>query len=138
MTGEEAGGASGTPAFAAPEQLLGESQGPAVDCFAVAAIVVYVLSGHPPFPGRNGPAILARQLSGELDLSEFEPELAAWLRCGLANDIEQRFPDAAAMQAEWRKLMRTAEATARLTESAGGNGGEPVARQSWWRRVIGR
>jgi serine/threonine-protein kinase len=137
VTGEDAGGASGTPAFAAPEQLLGESQGPAVDCFAVAAIVVYVLRARPPFEGRTGPAILAHQLSGQLDLADFEPELAAWLRRGLANDIEQRFPDAAAMQAEWRKLMRTAEANARLSESMDGNGA-PVARRSWWRRVTGR
>src|SRR4030095_10833779 len=108
------GGASGTPAFAAPEQLLGEVQGPGVDCFAVAAIVVYVLRGHPPFPGRTGPAILAQQLSGHLALSDFEPELASWLHRGLATDTDQRFPDAAAMQTEWRMLMRAAEARARL------------------------
>ena len=113
---EEAGGASGTPAFAAPEQLLGEAQGPGVDCFAVAAIVVFVLRGHAPFPGKTGPTILAHQLSGRLDLSDFEPEFEAWLRRGLAADIEQRFPDAGAMQAEWRRLMRAAEATAQLDQ----------------------
>jgi serine/threonine-protein kinase len=138
VAGEDAGGASGTPAFAAPEQLLGEVQGPGVDCFAVAAIVVYVLRGRPPFPGRTGPAILAQQLSGNLDLSDFEPELASWLRRGLATDTEHRFPDAAEMQAEWRTLVRAAEANARVEESAEANGGEPSARQSWWKRVIGR
>jgi eukaryotic-like serine/threonine-protein kinase len=138
VAGEDAGGASGTPAFAAPEQLLGEAQGPGVDCFAVAAIVVYVLRGHPPFPGKTGPAILARQLSGHLDLSDFEPEFAEWLRRGLATDTEQRFPDASIMKAEWRKLMHAAEANARLEESAQANGAEVSARPSWWRRVIGR
>jgi eukaryotic-like serine/threonine-protein kinase len=136
--GEEAGGASGTPAFAAPEQLLGEAQGPGVDCFAVAAIVVYVLRGHAPFPGKTGPSILAHQLSGQLDLSEFEPELEAWLRRGLASDTEQRFPDAGVMQGEWRRLMRLAEANAQLEQAQAPNGEPATTRSPWWRRVIGR
>jgi len=136
--GEEAGGASGTPAFAAPEQLLGEAQGPGVDCFAVAAIVVFVLRGHAPFPGKTGPSILAHQLSGQLDLSEFEPELEAWLRRGLASDTEQRFPDAGVMQAEWRRLMRSAEAHAQLEQAQVPNGEPATTRSPWWRRVIGR
>ena len=138
VAGEDAGGASGTPAFAAPEQLLGEAQGPGVDCFAVAAIVVFVLRGHPPFPGKTGPAILAQQLSGHLDLSDFEPEFARWLRRGLATDTEQRFPDASVMKAEWRTLMHAAEANARLEESAQANGEQSSPRPSWWRRVLGR
>jgi serine/threonine-protein kinase len=137
VAGEDAGGASGTPAFAAPEQLLGEAQGPAVDCFAVAAIVVFVLRGHAPFPGKTGPTILAQQLSGRLDLSDFEPELASWLRRGLATDPDSRFPDAAAMQAEWRQLVRAAEASAELTQPRAPNG-ESAPRGSWWKRVTGR
>jgi Serine/threonine protein kinase len=38
-TGEDVTGTTGTPAFAAPEQLLGEPQGASVDYFALAAIV---------------------------------------------------------------------------------------------------
>jgi len=138
FAGEDAGGASGTPAFAAPEQLLGEIQGPGVDCFAVAAIVVYVLRGRPPFPGRTGPAILAQQLAGQLDLSDFEPELAEWLRRGLASDTEKRFHDAAAMQAAWRQLVRAAEANAQAIEVGESRDGVPVARPRWWKRVLGR
>jgi serine/threonine-protein kinase len=137
VAGEDQGGASGTPAFAAPEQLLGEAQGPSVDCFAVAAIVVYVLRGHAPFPGKTGPTILAAQLAGRLDLSDFEPELAAWLQRGLATDTEQRFTDAGVMQAEWRRLLRAAEAHKVIADQAA-NGDAPPARPSWWRRVIGR
>ena len=109
-----------------------------MDCFAVAAIVVFVLRGRPPFPGRTGPAILAQQLSGQLDLSDFEPELAAWLRRGLAADTDHRFPDAATMQTEWRRLVRATEAHAQVAEPEAPNGGEPPARQPWWKRVIGR
>ena len=70
--------------------------------------------------------------------SDFEPEFAAWLRRGLATDAEERFRDASIMQAEWRTLMRSAEANARLMESPQANGGGSPARQPWWRRVIGR
>src|SRR5947208_8911916 len=55
VTGEEVTGASGTPAFASPEQLLGEAQDAAADCFSVAAIVAFAMSGAPPFGDRDGP-----------------------------------------------------------------------------------
>src|SRR5207249_1069905 len=71
LTGEELAGATGTPAFAAPEQLLGEPQGSAVDCFAVAAITMFALTGRPPFTGVTGPQILAQQLAGSADVSAF-------------------------------------------------------------------
>jgi serine/threonine-protein kinase len=101
-TGEEVAGASGTPAFAPPEQLLGEEQDAAADCFSLAAIVAYALSGSPPFGERDSAAILARELRGDVDLSAYPPELAEWLRRGLAASADARFEDAAAMQTAWR------------------------------------
>jgi serine/threonine-protein kinase len=143
ITGEDPGGASGTPAFAAPEQLLGEAQGPGVDCFAVAAIVVFMLRGRPPFAGKTGTAILAQQLSGHIELDDFEPELAAWLARGLARDPDQRFTDAAEMQVAWRRLMRAAEAAARTEPGVGdgatANGAAAMkAPPPWWRRILAR
>jgi outer membrane receptor protein involved in Fe transport/serine/threonine protein kinase len=104
--GEEWAGSSGTPAFAPPEQLLGEPQGVAADLFAVAAIVYFALTGAAPFVGEDGRAILSQQLAGSANLSRFQPELAGWLRKGLAADPDQRFTDASEMQAEWRKVTR--------------------------------
>jgi serine/threonine protein kinase len=101
---DEPGGATGTPAFAAPEQLLGESQGPSVDLFAVAGIVAFALSGQPPFPGPDTSSILAQQLANQFDESRFPEPLAAWLKRGLASDPLQRFPDARAMQKAWRDV----------------------------------
>jgi serine/threonine-protein kinase len=122
IPGETLGGPTGTPAFAAPEQLLGESQGASVDCFAMAAIVAFVLSGRPPFGDGDPRAILARQLSGDLDLSGYREELAEWLRQGLALSPEERFPDAAAMRRAWQSMIR---AVARHERRAG-----------WWRRLM--
>ena len=104
-TGEETAGASGTPAFAPPEQLLGEEQDAAADCFSLAAIVAYALTGTPPFGERDSASILARELRGDVDLSSHPTELAEWLRRGLAASAEERFDDAATMQAAWRETV---------------------------------
>ncbi len=104
--GEDPTGDSGTPAFAAPEQLLGESQGVSCDLFSVAGIVVYALTGQLPFGGGDARTILAQILSRKLDLSPFPEELAAFLRRALEPAPEDRFQSAAAMQRDWRALTR--------------------------------
>jgi serine/threonine-protein kinase len=102
---DEAAGATGTPAFAAPEQLLGEAQGPGVDLFAVAGIVAFVLSGEPPFPGPDASSILAQQLANRFDESRFAVPVGAFLKRALEADPSHRFEDAAAMQAAWREVV---------------------------------
>jgi serine/threonine-protein kinase len=106
VTGEEVTGASGTPAFAPPEQLLGEPQDAAADCFSVAAIVAFVLSGAPPFGDRDSATILARELRGEIDLTAYPPEIGTWIKRGLSVSADDRFQDAAAMQAAWREAVQ--------------------------------
>jgi serine/threonine-protein kinase len=123
IAGEEVTGASGTPAFAPPEQLLGEAQDAAADCFSVAAIVAFVLNGAPPFGDRDSTTILARELRGEVDLSIYPPEIAEWLRHGLAPSAEDRFEDAAAMQAAWRDAVQSVF--------------ERERQVPWWRRWFG-
>ena len=118
--GEERAGTSGTPAFAAPEQLLGEQQDAAVDCFSLAAIVAFALTGQPPFGERDGRTILARELRGDFDLTPFPPEIAEWLRRGLSPDPDERFPDATAMQTAWRDAVQALL--------------EREHRAPWWRR----
>jgi len=122
-TGEETTGASGTPAFSPPEQLLGEAQEAPADCFSLAAIIVFVLTGDTPFGDHDPKTILARELAGKIDLSAFDPEIAAFLQRAFSPDPDDRFPDAAAMQSEWR----TAAATVLERER----------RVPWWRRIFG-
>lgn len=121
VSGEELlSGTTGTPEFAAPEQLLGEPQGPSVDCFEIAAIVLYLLSGRPPFGTGDGRAILARELTGDVDLTPYPPAIAEWLRRGLAPVPESRFVDAATMRDAWREAVDETLA--------------PATRAPWWRR----
>jgi eukaryotic-like serine/threonine-protein kinase len=121
--GEEVTGASGTPAFSPPEQLLGEPQEAPADCFSLAAIVVYVLTGAAPFGDADPKTILARELGGRIDLDLFAPEIAAWLRRAFSPDPNDRFADASEMQAEWR--------------TAAGAVLERERRVPWWRRIFG-
>jgi serine/threonine-protein kinase len=113
VTGDAPPGTTGTPAFAAPEQLLGEPQGPQSDCFAMAAIVMFALSGKPPFGSGDARAILATQLARGAPVDDYPAPIAAWLRRALEPEAEQRFPDAAAMRNAWRAAV--AETLARKT-----------------------
>src|SRR5947209_9487188 len=102
VTGEETPGTTGTPAFAAPEQLLGEPQGPAADCFALAGIVYFALTGDAPFGEDDAKAILGRQLNESVDLAPFPSALVAWFRTAFAARPEDRFADGAAMKEAWK------------------------------------
>jgi serine/threonine-protein kinase len=113
---EEPGGATGTPAFAAPEQLLGESQGPAVDLFAVGGIVAFALSGEPPFPGRDAASILAQQLANAFDASKFGEPIGEWLARALSSEPASRFEDATAMRIAWREVVREVDRRSRRAE----------------------
>ncbi len=121
---DEPAGRTGTPAFAAPEQLLGEAQGPAVDCFGVAAIVYFVLTGRPPFEGGDAQALLAQQLGARFDETLLPPPVVPFIRRGLAPDPGQRFENAGAMKEAWREVTAEMERDARRSDS-------------WWGRVLG-
>jgi len=114
-TAEDSTGTTGTPAFAAPEQLLGEPHGASVDLFALTAIIVFALCGDPPFGDGDAQTILARQLAGTLDLSQFQPPMAEFIRRGLMQNAEDRYADAAEMKLEWRKTVRAIRRRERAT-----------------------
>ena len=124
--GEEGAGTSGTPSFAAPEQLLGEAQGPATDCYALASIVYFVMTGRAPFGDGPAEMILAQQLSDTLPArlqdDGFPEALGDWLLRGLAAPVEDRFADALEMRIAWRQVVRAM----RRAED----------QRPWWRRLI--
>src|SRR5947207_3094172 len=63
---------SGTPQFAAPEQLLGERVDQRADLSSVAAVAYFGLLGRPPFSGKTPEQILARQTTD--DVPSLAPE----------------------------------------------------------------
>ena len=115
--GSQIAGASGTPSFAAPEQLLGEDQGVGTDLYAIAGIVIFSLTGNVPFAGEDGRAILAAQLAGRVDLDEFPESLQGWLRRSLSADPGERFADAETMRAAWRGVVRNVQREEKRSQS---------------------
>src|SRR5574341_2281596 len=106
LRGERFAGAtsrSGTPQFAAPEQLLGERVDQRADLYSLGAVAYFALLGRPPFEGATPEAILAKQTTETLPaLREARPdvsrEIEEVLRRAVRSDPAQRFPNAGAFR----------------------------------------
>jgi PAS domain S-box-containing protein len=106
------GTAMGTPAFMAPEQALGEVDklDERTDVYGLAAILYQILTGSPPFVGRDVPAILnavctappnaPRRLNPDLP-----PELEAICLKGLSKSRDGRQQSAAELASGVKKWM---------------------------------
>ncbi|MCP2338423.1 serine/threonine-protein kinase [Actinomadura rupiterrae] len=69
------GGAVGTPAYMAPEQIEDEPVGPPADVFAWAGTVVFAATGRPPFGGGPSAAVMRRIVTRPPDLGGLDGEL---------------------------------------------------------------
>ncbi|MGE5803443.1 MAG: serine/threonine-protein kinase, partial [Gemmatimonadota bacterium] len=98
---------SGTPQFAAPEQLLGEKVDQRADLYSLSAVAYYSLLGRPPFSGKTPEQILARQTSDDVpalatERRDVPRELEEVLRRALRSDPAERFHSADAFRAAVR------------------------------------
>src|SRR5213594_98282 len=99
---------SGTPQFAAPEQLLGEKVDQRADLYSLAAAAYFALLGRPPFEGSTPESVLARQTTNDLPplhaaRAEVPRELEDVLRKALASDPGARYPSATAFREALRR-----------------------------------
>jgi serine/threonine-protein kinase len=99
---------SGTPQFAAPEQLLGERVDQRTDLYSLAATAYFALLGRPPFEGATPEAILARQTTNDIPAlrasrHDVPRELEEVLRTTLASEPAARYPTAAAFREALRR-----------------------------------
>ncbi|MFB4262742.1 protein kinase [Nonomuraea sp. GTA35] len=80
----------GTPAYMAPEQVMGRGVGPAADMFAWAGTMVFASCGRAPFGGDGAHAVMNRVLNARPDLGSLDGPLGDLvLRC-LAKEPELR------------------------------------------------
>lgn len=84
----------GHPHFCAPEQIIGLSRtSSATDVFGIGGIVLYALTGHPPYTGENNArAMLMRRVSGTApDLTGLpDDRIGGMIRACLAEDPADR------------------------------------------------
>ncbi len=123
----------GTPAYMAPEQAMGRSDGgPASDVYSLGAILYSMCAGQPPFNGPTpfdvllqvldrdppNPSKLNRAVSRELDYI---------CRKALAKEPADRYPSAAAMASDLQHVLRGEPLDYPTTTLA-------ERLDSWWRR----
>jgi serine/threonine protein kinase len=102
LTGTEGSGPvsqSGTPDFAAPEQLMGEQVDGRTDLYSLTLAAYYALTGQLPFGAGTVESVLARQTTGHLpDLSAVRPDVpesvSRVLEKGAARLLEARWRSA--------------------------------------------
>jgi serine/threonine-protein kinase len=92
----------GTPAYMAPEQVVGGAIGPAADRYALATMAYEMLTGTVPFEGDNVLEVLYAHVHRQPPPAsgrnaELAPSVDAVLERGLAKDPENRWQTAAAM-----------------------------------------
>ncbi|MFD1541287.1 WD40 repeat domain-containing serine/threonine protein kinase [Nonomuraea guangzhouensis] len=81
---------AGTPAFMAPESVIGERAGPAVDIWAWGAVVLYAATGRDPFTGENLAGLLHQILAAVPDVSGLAEPLRTLVTAALAKDPADR------------------------------------------------
>ncbi|MFI6273024.1 serine/threonine-protein kinase [Micromonospora zamorensis] len=125
----------GTALYMAPEQIAKNETSPAIDIYALGAVVYHCLAGRPPHQGETALAVALRHLGEEPPpLPEDVPDAVRRLvTTAMAKDPAHRFPTAAAMATAAQaatdpsdELLRTATAATSIAVPAE----HPAARRS--------
>jgi serine/threonine-protein kinase len=132
-TAEQNDGANhGTPAYMAPEQARGENHAldERTDLFALGGMLYRVLTGRPPYTGRDADAVLRAATQGVVAPpvkpgSSLPRRLVAICTKALSADPAQRYQQASELKTDLEEFMRGTAQLPQLTFKAG----EPIVRE---------
>jgi WD40 repeat protein/tRNA A-37 threonylcarbamoyl transferase component Bud32 len=103
----QAGSAMGTPAYMSPEQAAGRLDllGPASDIYSLGATLYTLLTGRPPFDGKDKVEVLRKAQRGEWQpvrqvKPDVPPALAAICQKAMASASAARYPTALELAAD--------------------------------------
>jgi tRNA A-37 threonylcarbamoyl transferase component Bud32 len=111
----------GTPLYMSPEQVNGKKLDARSDIYSFGVTCYHMLAGRPPFQGETAIAVAVQHLQNEpKPLKELRPDLPQPV-CDLvhrmmAKQPEQRYPDAATVLEDVRKLIRVLKESGRLEQ----------------------
>jgi serine/threonine protein phosphatase PrpC len=95
----------GTPDYMAPEQVKGQRGDERTDIYSLGAILYEMLTGRLPFEGQNAYTVMNARLAGDpvsprTHNPHIRPEVEEIVLHAMARDPAERYPSAAAMQAD--------------------------------------
>ena len=116
----------GTPAFMAPEQVMGQKVTPATDLYAVGGIAYQLLTGHLPHEATSAIEVLTQKMKQEpARPRQWNPRLdedvEGWILSLLTRDPEQRPRDADAVRRALRRLTESRTLSAAPAHAAPGS-----------------
>jgi len=99
----------GTPHYLAPEVVTGSSATPLSDLYSLGIVIHEMLTGQPPFDGRDTMVLLYKICHGpppeiEKTLAHVPPEVRLVVAKAIARDPAARFADAAALARSLERL----------------------------------
>lgn len=82
----------GTPAYMSPEQIQDQEVTPASDVFSWAGVIVFAVTGHPPFgsPDARPVTLMFQIVEGQPNLAGVPPELREVIAAALSKDPAAR------------------------------------------------
>ena len=109
----------GTAQYLSPEQATGGQADARSDLYSLGCLFYELVSGKPPFSGETPVAIAYQHVSAPLPLltsvePSLDPVLNAFFGVALAKDSSDRYPSAAAMLKDLKKLSRGEQITTQL------------------------
>lgn len=102
----------GTPAFMAPEQVMGGKLTPATDIYAFGGIAYQMLTGHLPHEAPSAIEVLTQKMKFDPVrpkqwVSTIDDEIDAWVMALLERDPERRERDAEVVRKQLRHLSQS-------------------------------